>query len=476
MDAGVNDATYSVLSKFFDVDSLMSKFVVPDLNVRIERESLLLHIQYNRIIEPRPLMYKAARIAAEMCNAGSVIVDDDFDSDDAIRRCIGEVDRSKSPGLPWLERYGSVTNGFVLDTLGEAEVIRLVRIALNSKSQSHTRTFLKQELHKLAKVLEGRIRIISSIGLIEQIRDRVLFTRLSENLIDAFPNIPVAVGWADKGGKFIGMLQQAPSGHRIVSMDKRAWDWTVSKLHIFLLNIFLHYMFKGRKEVVERLIAYINNQIEAMYGPGHRIQLSEGEVFEQTDWGIWKSGGFLTLIGNAIMQLCLDVLAKLELGFDEMEIKTKFWFRSFGDDTIQSYPRRYDSDPKKSLDAYIAKMQELGAIIPEEDLYVSDQLEGHEFCGHVIQTVKVFGRKVWGLIPKRLGKQISNLIYQSSENVFETLASMKLNWVADEDSWNKLNNAFLDLMALLPKYTESAKRLLRNRAQDLAIAYGDFLD
>jgi len=477
MKAGVNSTTYSVLSRYFDVDSLMSKFVVPDLNVRIEKKSLLLHVGYNRRIGLVNNWRKAARIAADMCREAAVVLPDDYDSEAEILKCIADVDRSKSPGLPWLERYSrQVNNGDVIDYLGTDEIVRLVKIALNSDSQSNTRTFLKQELHKLSKVVEGRIRIISSIGLIEQIRDRVLFTRLSENLIDAFPDIPVAVGWSDKGGRFVEMLSSAPSSTRIVSMDKRAWDWTVSELHIFMLYMWIHFMHHGRTDTVERHHEQVDKQAKAQYGPGHRIQTSEGTIFEQLSWGIWKSGGFLTLVGNAVMQLCSSILAKLELGFTEQEIKESFWFRSFGDDTIESYPRKFDKLPGKSLNDYIAKMQELGAIIPDEDLKVSDSIEGHEFCGHVIQKLKVYGRTVWGLIPKRLEKQMTNLVYQCTENVFETLASMKLNWVADEQIWNKLNESFLDLMKLLPDMSECAKRLLRNRDQDLAVAYGDFLN
>lgn len=456
---------YEICGKYFDVDSLTKGFVEPIINPAREKASLLNHAAKNRFIGERPQCQEAARILAAQCMRAKTDLPVDWDSDENIIECIEAVDRKSSPGFPFLQWNPNLTNGDVIDNYGTDWLIMMVRRCLAGETMHDIRLFLKCEAHKRSKVENDMQRVISSVGLIEQIADRLLFRYLKGNLDGAYPYIPVASGWSDKKGRFVEMLNLFPREEEVMDSDKSTWDWTVTYVTLCILMYFLSFMHTCRDlEALERWNVAMRIRFEALYGPGVVLHCSDGTIFEQLFWGIWKSGGFLTLHGNCIMTAGIDILAKLELGYTEEEIKQEI-VRSFGDDVIQVKPR------KVALDVYLAKLEELGAVIKPDDDMIGVGVVGRKFCGHKIVATEIAGRSTFGLIPERLGKHLINLVTGSEETMFDTLSSMKLNWVTDRDLWSKLNQIQYDLVESLPDGIKWKQRIT-SRVRDLFIAYG----
>lgn len=456
---------YDIASMYFDVDSLTSGFVAPIINPVREKASLLNHAVRNRLVKERPLCKEAARILADQCKLAKTELPADWDSDENILQCILEVDRSSSPGFPFLMYEPNSNNGDIIDKYGTEYLTRKVRECLDSPKQHDTRVFLKCEPHKKKKVDNDMQRIISSIGLIEQIADRLLYRWLKVNLDESYPYIPVATGWSDKNGKFAEMLELFPREKEILDLDKETWDVTVTELTLVMLRYFLEFMHISRDpDALARWIKCVGNRMHAMYGPGHIFHCSDGSLYVQMFWGWWKSGGFLTLHGNAIMNACLDILAKLELGYTKREIDSEL-MRAFGDDTIQTKPLKVE------LSAYLNKLKELGARINPDDVGVGIGVVDRKFCGHKVVETTVAGRRTFGLVPDRLGKHLINLVTAKSDTVFDTLQSMKLNWVTDQSMWDKLNAMSWHWIDKLPDGIKWKSRI-RSRAEDIAIAYG----
>jgi len=456
---------YDICSRYLDVDVLTKGFVEPIINPVREKASLMNHAARNVFVDEHPLCEEAARILSSQCSRAKVDLPVDWKSDHYIGLAIDEVDRSSSPGFPFLAWCPNMTNGDVIDSYGAEWLTMMVRKSLDGTLQNDIRIFLKCEPHKREKVEKDMQRIISSVGLIEQIADRVLYRFIKMNLDEAYPYIPVATGWSDKKGRFIQMLKMFPQLEEVIDTDKSTWDWTVTLLTLTMLKYFLTFMHSCRDQnSLEDWNACMRNRMKAMYGPGTVLHCSDGSLFEQTWWGIWKSGGFLTLHGNAIMNACVDILAKLRLGYTEEEIKAEV-VRSFGDDVIQTKPRKVE------LEVYLNELASCGVIVkPDEDM-LGVGVSGRKFCGHKIVETEVCGRRTFGLVPERLGKHLINLVTAPEETAFDTLSSMKLNWVTDFKLWDTLNRIQYEYTDLLPDGIKWRKRI-KSRAQDLFVAYG----
>lgn len=423
----------------FEVQKETSQFVDPKVSYEAEKRSLMNHASKNTYVPEDSLCLEAAQILAEQCSVARALYPDDWDSDEKILAAVQDVDRDSNPGYPWIAGpYRGKKNGEIIDMLmEEGLLVKLVRAALNWDEQALTRLFEKWEPHKLKKVQLDMERLISSPGLIEQIRDRVLFGPLEASLRGAYPNIPVATGWADKKGVHHRLLRGFRKKIRCLALDKGTWDWTVTRLHLWILRHFCRLMVTFESLQAEaRWMRGFDRWLELNFGPGHTFVTSDGQGFEQVFWGIWKSGLFMTLTGNAIMNSGLDIYAQLKIGRTKDQIKD-CKMAAFGDDTLQEFPEDID------LDSYIAALRSTGAIIKEEDIVLGTGLEGLEFCGHEIKEVYLeeSGRKAWGLFPVRKGKMLANLLRAKDDEVFDTLTSAKINWVNDPDTFEKLHRA-----------------------------------
>lgn len=429
----------------FDVTGETAKFMDPKTGGDAETRSLLNHVMKNTYVEEDEYCKPAGLLLAKLCSEARVHIPNDWCSDEKISAAIDAVDRASSPGYPFIKTYRGFNNGEVIDMLGTKEMIRLVREAIAKEEQDPTKLFVKWEPHKLNKVENDMERLISSIPLIAQIRDRVIFGPLEAALRAAYPNIPVATGWADKLGVHHSLLRQFRKKGRKLGLDKGTWDWTVTLLHLMILYHFLIAMHTySDLETEQEHKAAVDRHFRLMYGPGHKFISSNGMAFVQELAGIWKSGGFMTLTGNAIMNAGSDIWAQLKMGRTPEQIAA-YKMAAFGDDTLQDVADDLD------VDEYIRTLRSSGAIIKDEDIDLSESLDGLEFCGHKIKYLEVELKRspfrpveknwYWSLIPTRKGKMLANLLRTEPSNVLSALNSARINWVNDLETYTQLTNA-----------------------------------
>lgn len=245
-------------------------------------------------------------------------------------RVLSQLDMASSPGYPYLLQYA--TNGDmlgckqgVIDESRKAMVWRLVTDRIIEKTTDPIRLFVKPEPHKVTKIKSHRYRLISSVSLIDQIIDHMLFGSMNQKMIDNYIDLPSKVGWSP----YVGGWKIVPAG-RMFATDKSAWDWTVQ-------GWLVEAEFSVRCGLMRRDInyEYWRDLASWRYSVLYRDALfvtSNGLLLRQKWPGVVKSGCVNTIATNSIMQVILHHVVCSNMG----EHPRPIW--SMGDDTLQ-YPQ-----------------------------------------------------------------------------------------------------------------------------------------
>lgn len=225
------------------------------------------------------------------------------------------------------EVFGYGSTGYSLDRL------YIVRNAVKRRLESlqdvsyadPIKVFIKMEPHKLSKIKEGRFRIISGVSVIDSIVDRILFIRLAHKIKSNFDKLGVMIGWSPLGGGY-RYIDSITNGKKMVTIDKSHWDftvkdWMVDGLLEILLRISPNAPGWWTTSVVKRFDHLFRKPI---------YSFGDGSVGKQPVAGIMKSGCYLTIIGNSILQLFLHYLA-----LDFLNIRDNLVIIAMGDDTLQ---------------------------------------------------------------------------------------------------------------------------------------------
>lgn len=186
--------------------------------------------------------------------------------------------------------------------------------------------FVKNEPHKLGKIEEGRLRLISGVSMIDGIVDKMLFGEFFDAALMAVGKTPVLMGWSPIMGDGAKMLLgQFPDG--VVSVDKSAWDWTVPGWMVDAWMEFILEMYHGYPEWFLSLIRLRFRLLfeEAVFRIGNDVRKQEVK-------GIMKSGCFLTYLLNSLGQIILHYLVCDMMGIDPEDCMP--WCA--GDDTVQN--------------------------------------------------------------------------------------------------------------------------------------------
>lgn len=263
------------------------------------------------------------------------------------------------------------------------------------------RVFVKQEPHKLTKLQEGRLRLISAVSLVDTMVDRVIFGRLVRRVVSTVGSNPIMIGWSPVATGGSSYPRVVFGGKPVRALDKTAWDWTVRG--DLLLRL---------KKLLKRLMLFLPSDLDelidrrwealfrdALFCFGDRVQ------WRQPGWGVMKSGCYLTILLNSVGQLLLHVQACMNLGLS-WRVKCMV----MGDDmTVEDF---------EGFEDYLMEIRRMGYLV--KDSLPSDVVE---FCG--------FQFIGYAAIPTYWRKHVYTIAHQAPQVLVETLDSYQLNYAFD---------------------------------------------
>lgn len=252
----------------------------------------------------------------------------DFLKKSHYERCIRSLDWTSSPGYPYCLEYTTNSQLFkVKDGVPSSESVdrvwELVSQRLLTMEADPIRIFVKPEPHKQKKLDTERYRLISSVSVVDQIIDHMLFGDMNDLVVEQFGLNPIKVGWSPYVGGWKIMPKQA------LCADKSSWDWTVRPW-------ILEFCYQVRRRLCRSTDSNFvlwcelsEKRYQLLFG-NPLLVTSGGLIIRQKNPGVMKSGCVNTIVDNSIGQLLLHTLVCMELG-EEVS-----WINVMGDDTMQS--------------------------------------------------------------------------------------------------------------------------------------------
>lgn len=253
-------------------------------------------------------------------------IPDDFLQYTHFERVVQGLDMTSSPGYPYMRRATTNKVFFQQDGQGKfpqsrlQEIWFLVEERLSSRGSDPIRLFIKPEPHKREKCEQKRYRLISSVSVIDQIIDSMLFGEMNRRVIEECVDLPCKGGWSP----FVGGWKAVPR-QGVMSLDKKGWDWSA---HLWLFEIELRLRAQLCRNITEKWLSLASWRYKELF-VNPTFVTSGGMLFKQRKPGVMKSGCFNTLVTNSIMQLIIHLRVCLEMGIEPG------WLWALGDDTLQ---------------------------------------------------------------------------------------------------------------------------------------------
>lgn len=344
--------------------------------------------------------------------------------EEEFNKAVRELDMNSTPGCCVLNRLGT-TNKEILKWDGlncDPERVAFVKAAVRQrfdallsgvKVSDDLNVFVKQEPHKVAKLREGRERLILAVSLIDTFVDRILFGWLGRLVVSTVGRTPCMVGWSPVRGGW-RLLNAHYKRKRVTCLDKSAWDWTVTPWMVRAWRDFIRAL---PVNAPEWWLDMVDARFEQLFEKAV-FRFKDGTVVFQSVVGIMKSGCYLTIILNSVGQSLLHYVANSRLGYPLKQDQPHV----MGDDTVQ--PLVLD------LLAYVEQIRRLGAVVKE----VSAQ-DFVEFAGFVFTDT--------GAWPCYWQKHLFSLQY--AENLAETVYSYQLLYFHEPVMFAFLNRVALEL-------------------------------
>lgn len=293
----------------------------------------------------------------EEYSVGQWEVPSDFMTYEHFARVVAGIDMTSSPGYPYClssatnKDYFQAKDG-VVPPHKMMEVWVTVQNQIRERKADPIRLFIKPEPHSRAKLEAGRYRLISSVSIIDQIIDAMLFAPMNDRLLWQPLHNPCKGGWSP----YVGGWKVAPMSGAM-SLDKSAWDWSVQGW-LFEMELQLRMdLCKTPNAVWNELATW---RYKSLFGCPTFIT-SGGLMLQQKSPGVMKSGCFNTLVTNSIMQSIVHHRA-----CQESDIEPG-WLWSLGDDTLQQLLTGSDRE------AYMAALSQY--------CHVKHCVDGVEFAG-----------------------------------------------------------------------------------------------
>ena len=330
-------------------------------------------------------------------------------------RVVKGLDFTSSPGYPYLLRATNNAQLFgVVD--GEpseqalAEFWSLVRQRIEQQTADPIRLFVKPEPHKQKKLEQGRYRLISSVSVLDQIIDTMLFGPMNQMMIENYHFIPSKAGWT----QLVGGWKVMPTDGW-VALDKTMWDWTVRPWLIDMTLELRRRLLRGEDDRGWGALAQWR-YTELFFHPW--FVTSGGQMLRQKTPGVMKSGCVNTIADNSIMQVILHLRVTHELNLPVAPIMV------MGDDTLQRLGVAM-SDYIGELSQYCLVKQVVHAV----------EFAGHRFSSGAVE-------------PLYKGKHAFTLLHLDPAYEEETLRSYVLLYHRSE--WRDLIRGLMKVLGHEP--------------------------
>lgn len=230
------------------------------------------------------------------------------------------------------------------------------------------RLFVKQEPHPLSKVETGRLRLISSVSLVDQIVERMLFGIQNSLEIDLWKSCPSKPGMglslAEQGKAIWDEVLYKHNLCPAAEADISGFDWSVQEWELMAdveMRVRLG-SFSGLLEQAARNRFYcLSNSV---------FQLSNGELISQDLPGLMKSGSYCTSSSNSRIRVLMA------------ELIGSPWCIAMGDDSIEGFVLN-------AREKYATLGHNCKEYIPCATKS-SGELEHFSFCSH-----KFYKNSIW---------------------------------------------------------------------------------
>lgn len=219
------------------------------------------------------------------------------------------------------------------------------------------RIFVKNEPHNSSKLKEGRVRLISSVSLIDQIVERILWGVQNDADIGCWSRIPskIGMGLSDEDvARIWGDVRTGYAMGPVAASDMSGWDFSVQAWE-FDNEVILRNALNGSS--IESLYGRVN--MNRMYCLSLSVfTLSDGTMIAQKERGIMKSGSYGTSSINSRQRVSAAYLVGAP------------WCIAAGDDAVEGF-----------VPNAVEKYRQLGHNLKGYDK-LSGSLEtfGFEFC------------------------------------------------------------------------------------------------
>lgn len=310
---------------------------------------------------------------------------------------VASVQGDSSPGMPFAA-MGCRKNVDVLATYTDL-LKKLVYSRLKLLSESKTlptnaralveggfcdpvRIFVKNEPHTPAKVAEGRLRLISSVSLVDQICERILYGKQNALEIASWRTIPSKPGMGLDDDSLASLYQEWETFDRPHEADMSGWDFSVQAWEM-----------EWDADCRAKLAGLENTPFHtALRARAHcemwtLFMLSDGKMVAQGYPGKRCSGSYNTSSGNSRVRVLAGYLAGATKVF------------AMGDDSVEDNAGAPADVKAKYLSlGHVAKM-----YLPCEN--------GFEFCSTRI-------RKVDGVVegvPQNWARMTYRLLYATTD-------------------------------------------------------------
>lgn len=228
------------------------------------------------------------------------------------------------------------------------------------------RLFVKQEPHKMSKIVTKRFRLISSVSLIDQLVERVLFGPQNRKEISMWELIPSkpGIGLTDQMTRdLFARTRIASNIGPLAEADISGWDWSVQDWELeadveirISLSQGLH---SCAAQAMRNRMYCLSNSV---------FSFSDGELRAQVYPGLMKSGSYLTSSTNSRCR----VFDHYVLAGDKLS-----WVMAMGDDSVEVDISR-DGKSGALLYESLGKTVGMYNYCPVKN----GAVESFEFCSH----------------------------------------------------------------------------------------------